>query len=400
MCRKHVYDDLEPYVCLSPECDLGIHTFKSRSEWTIHEFQTHRIEAKWYCNLCNEVSINQERFRAHLQNAHFQDVGFAQIEDVVSASKRICPRSAALEICPFCATAPAQTQKVFASHVGKHLQEISLAALPNLDEESDEDFSDSSGDDGDGGSKKSSQQSIAPLEDGNLSGDDDDTKSSSSTENNRTVTLHDAAAKVEAESQASPSGPGIDGEQTQALLSVKDLDDEESPKWLHFQRPYSGLFNSPMPSARVNVENSKRPRTLFVVRTSRKSIASHTNSKYGYPYLVYDAGEVSLLWFCLIMCVLLIHISRNLKLLMIRKVKHLEDVKIGYGLLSIEIPSLNLVGYSVRIFTGSLYLTIEPFLYDLQYDLNYSFRITSTRIVLTIFEFFTKRPRTRTIPNA
>jgi hypothetical protein len=36
------------------------------------------------------------------------------------------------EVCPFCLIVPAQTQRAFARHVGRHLQELSLAALPFL----------------------------------------------------------------------------------------------------------------------------------------------------------------------------------------------------------------------------------------------------------------------------
>lgn len=51
-------------------------------------------------------------------------------------------RNVSLETCPFCLTSPAQTQKGFVSHVGRHQQEISLAALPNLERNSDQEDSD------------------------------------------------------------------------------------------------------------------------------------------------------------------------------------------------------------------------------------------------------------------
>jgi hypothetical protein len=47
------------------------------------------------------------------------------------------PCDVRLEMCPFCQISPSQTQKGFASHVGRHHQEISLAALPRLEEGSD-----------------------------------------------------------------------------------------------------------------------------------------------------------------------------------------------------------------------------------------------------------------------
>ena len=54
-------------------------------------------------------------------------------------------------MCPFCISAPAKTREGFARHVGKHQQDISLAALPNMDTSSDSgssnDDNDSNGDD-------------------------------------------------------------------------------------------------------------------------------------------------------------------------------------------------------------------------------------------------------------
>jgi hypothetical protein len=136
-----------------------LQTFRSRREWIDHEFQVHRVNQQWCCNLCKEVLGTQEVFRAHIENIHQSTFFSSQIEEFISASKRFVSRNGSDEKCPFCLTAPSQTQRSFASHVGRHLQEISLAALPLLDASSDdEDGSDSSGDNND--------------DDGNGSGDE------------------------------------------------------------------------------------------------------------------------------------------------------------------------------------------------------------------------------------
>jgi hypothetical protein len=149
--RKHVFNDLEPYICLLTGCKLGICTFKSRTEWMQHEFQTHRIGTEWRCTFCKETSDSQETFRQHLVLAHVREVASSQIEELISASKRTVPCDAAKEMCPFCISAPAKTREGFARHVGKHQQDISLAALPNMDTSSDDgssnDDNDSKGDD-------------------------------------------------------------------------------------------------------------------------------------------------------------------------------------------------------------------------------------------------------------
>ncbi|KAL5314231.1 hypothetical protein ACEPPN_018656 [Leptodophora sp. 'Broadleaf-Isolate-01'] len=77
-----------------------------------------------------------------LQPVHKEHFATSQIEEVVSAARRVVARNVSLETCPFCLTSPAQTQKGFVSHVGRHQQEISLAALPNLERNSDQEDSD------------------------------------------------------------------------------------------------------------------------------------------------------------------------------------------------------------------------------------------------------------------
>ena len=125
------------------ECNLGPRTFKSRKEWINHEFQTHRTYTEWHCNLCKVISTTKEALQDHLDRVHFHDIATSQIEEITFSSKRHIPRNAAAEVCPFCTTTVAQTQREFASHVGKHQQEISLAALHNLDTSYDDGSSDS-----------------------------------------------------------------------------------------------------------------------------------------------------------------------------------------------------------------------------------------------------------------
>jgi hypothetical protein len=136
--RKHVYNDLEPYICLFVDCDLGLHTFQARREWKDHEFKTHRMNAEWHCNLCQGKFNTQEVFRGHIYESHDNDVAKSQVEEYISVSKRLTTCKVENELCPFCLTTPSQTEHGFASHVGKHQQEISLAALPRLDDDSDD----------------------------------------------------------------------------------------------------------------------------------------------------------------------------------------------------------------------------------------------------------------------
>jgi hypothetical protein len=152
--RKHVYSDLEPYICLFSDCTLGLRAFRSQREWINHEFQAHRVNTQWWCNICNEPFDTQGLLRAHIEGSHQQDAVLLPAEEVFTASKKLIPKDARAEMCPFCLTAPAQTQHGFARHVGRHLREISLVALPRLESPSDDETDD--GDDNrDGGAPSS-----------------------------------------------------------------------------------------------------------------------------------------------------------------------------------------------------------------------------------------------------
>jgi hypothetical protein len=123
-----------------------------------HEFQIHRVVEQWRCNLCDDTFYTQDLFRNHIHLVHEEHSAASQKEEVVCAVRRVVARNASLETCPFCLTSSAQTQKGFASHVGRHQQEISLAALPNLEMNSNRGDSDDDSDhnDDDDGSRANS----------------------------------------------------------------------------------------------------------------------------------------------------------------------------------------------------------------------------------------------------
>ena len=84
----HVYQDLQPYICSFADCSSGIKTFVSRREWGEHEFTEH----------CEK-----------------------QPKDLNRTSQ---------DTCPFCQTLPAGPRSQYVTHVGRHMQEISHAAIP------------------------------------------------------------------------------------------------------------------------------------------------------------------------------------------------------------------------------------------------------------------------------
>ena len=140
-CRKHIFQDLKPYVCTFEECDLKM--FADRSTWFSHELQVHRIE--WCCPFCTHSPLQSlESFEDHLQNRHAQKF----VKEQLSALGATCQQSIeriSPQACPFCdewfvklkdanpdlagetlVVTPAQ----FQHHVGTHMEQLALFALP------------------------------------------------------------------------------------------------------------------------------------------------------------------------------------------------------------------------------------------------------------------------------
>ncbi|RSL58860.1 hypothetical protein CEP54_007553 [Fusarium duplospermum] len=81
--KRHLYLDLQPYVCLDTSCRLSNSTFSNRANWLQHLALDHGMEPKW-------EQIN----------------------------------------CPLCGDEIGPGKLAITTHLGRHLEEISLSALP------------------------------------------------------------------------------------------------------------------------------------------------------------------------------------------------------------------------------------------------------------------------------
>jgi hypothetical protein len=134
--RSHVFRDLRPYICTYLECAEGI-AFVSEREWIEHEFKKHRIEKYWSCLYCPKESFDsfalcQEHIIKVHNGAEYKALTLQQRWDIAEATSlaRIRSQSPEKQECPFCLTVVANTIPKFGAHVGQHLREISIAAIP------------------------------------------------------------------------------------------------------------------------------------------------------------------------------------------------------------------------------------------------------------------------------
>lgn len=144
--------------------------FRSRNEWFAHEIQAHRRE--WSCPQCETPAFSTtESFENHLSQAHQIYLGGSQLEALVLQSEEPVDKIAA-SACHLCdewetdlldekhisrrlflndgrEVEPYGTLKQFRRHLGRHMEQLALFALPmNEGDEMEDDSANNDKDDG------------------------------------------------------------------------------------------------------------------------------------------------------------------------------------------------------------------------------------------------------------
>ena len=126
---RHVYRDLQPYVCTFEECPIGEETYESRHRWFNHEMQSHyRV---WPClGHCNEVFLIREELEQHVRAHIEQNIPPAQLKVFVDMAARYPDKVHTEFECPLCASKITGTTSL-EKHLGRHLEGLALFALPH-----------------------------------------------------------------------------------------------------------------------------------------------------------------------------------------------------------------------------------------------------------------------------
>jgi hypothetical protein len=135
--------------------------FRSRNEWFVHELQNHRRH--WICVLCATYFNNRTLFSNHLEIKHQVSTSDPQFGALVLQSEEAVDTIPA-HACPFCDeweetlmdpkhdarraflndgqdVKPYGTLKQFRRHLGRHMEQLALFALPMAENEDPEDDS-------------------------------------------------------------------------------------------------------------------------------------------------------------------------------------------------------------------------------------------------------------------
>jgi RhoGEF domain len=136
---KHVYKDLQPYLCTFEQCKTPQKTYESRGRWFDHELQQHR--RVWTCSgHCSQMFRSRDEFEIHVRK--YQPGGLATEQFplfIESCSNPLYGEDAEF-VCPLC-TDQLHGGSPLEKHLGRHLEEIALFALPQNDSDTGNDFS-------------------------------------------------------------------------------------------------------------------------------------------------------------------------------------------------------------------------------------------------------------------
>ncbi|KAL1878220.1 hypothetical protein Daus18300_002137 [Diaporthe australafricana] len=131
--KKHVFSDLQPYVCTFENCSAT--PFSTRNDWFQHEMDSHR--RKWECILCDNsrpTYSQKAQLATHFEEYHQHAVSQNQMDLILGACETQLTMFDA-SACPLCSEwepplEEAIHMREFRRHLARHLQQISLEALP------------------------------------------------------------------------------------------------------------------------------------------------------------------------------------------------------------------------------------------------------------------------------
>jgi uncharacterized C2H2 Zn-finger protein len=127
----HVFADLQAYICTSSSCPEMLKTFPSRKSWFEHETTYHMTLRQLNCQLCAAVYHDEKSFLDHAVSVHdilFNSAG-TKAALLSTATVSVLAPVESLK-CPLCSETGFSGYRQYATHLGKHLESISLASLP------------------------------------------------------------------------------------------------------------------------------------------------------------------------------------------------------------------------------------------------------------------------------
>jgi len=142
--NKHVYMDLQPYMCTFEGCERSHKTYAIREEWFQHELECHRLKEVWFCGLpsCRSEMETMDAFENHVRSAH-EVISPCQLSLMADTCKRYSQKPLTNLPCLLCGCPSVDTQTL-KQHIAHHVEQY---ALRTAFQEGHWEFEDASDDD-------------------------------------------------------------------------------------------------------------------------------------------------------------------------------------------------------------------------------------------------------------
>lgn len=140
---RHVFADLEPYLCTFEDCVRANKTFGMKHDWIRHELDSHRIRQVWHCHSCQEDYTDKENFESHLAEQHKDLFGEMEGNLISTVSERSSEQTSTIENCVLCKV-EIRDRRALEDHVANHLEQYALTSINFLNTADDFDADSSS----------------------------------------------------------------------------------------------------------------------------------------------------------------------------------------------------------------------------------------------------------------
>ncbi|KAG5796277.1 hypothetical protein H9Q69_004703 [Fusarium xylarioides] len=130
--KRHVFGDLRPYTCLFSRCVELNTDFDRRHRWQLHVSQYHW--RTWSCPFkCGSMIPSAVELGDHIRHNHIPNASDEHLATVVARGEVSVSNDVAQE-CPLCKR-DISGLKSYIKHIGRHLEQLALHALPNIEDE-------------------------------------------------------------------------------------------------------------------------------------------------------------------------------------------------------------------------------------------------------------------------
>ncbi|KAF5724201.1 transcription factor Cys6 [Fusarium mundagurra] len=129
--KRHVFGDLRPYTCLFSRCAESNTDFDRRHRWQLHVSQYHW--RTWSCPFkCENTFPSAVELGDHIRHQHLPNASEAHLSTVVARGE-VSVSNDVTKQCPLC-TRAISGLKSYIKHVGRHLEQLALHALPKIED--------------------------------------------------------------------------------------------------------------------------------------------------------------------------------------------------------------------------------------------------------------------------